>query len=204
MKNTLLAAGLSTLLVTGVLIADPLKNSLMSAGQKDTPMVNLDNLNVAKKPAKKKKSRPDDAVVASINGKDVTKEQADQYLAARSQGKVIDFDKLPKKQRQALINEMSIPFLAAMKAHKELNDEEKNMALSRMWMQKKIATTDVSDKEAEAAYKKLVKGAKEAAKKSDKEAKLPTFEQAKQQIKLQIAQEKVLEALLKEGKVVLK
>ncbi|MFT7824531.1 MAG: hypothetical protein ABXS92_07200 [Sulfurimonas sp.] len=204
MKQTLFAAGLSTLLVTGTLIADPLKSSLMSAGQKDTPMVNLDNLNVAKKPVKKQKSRPDDTIVASINGKNVTKEQADEYLAARSQGKAIDFDKLPKQQRQALINEMSIPFLAAIKAHKELNDEEKNAALSRMWMQKKIATTEVSDKEAKAAYDQLIKSAKEAAKKSKKEAKLPKFEQAKQRIKLQIAQDKVLEALVKEGKVVLK
>jgi hypothetical protein len=199
MKKILLTAGLATLLMSTNVVADSLKNSLMSAGEKDTPMVNLDNLK-SKKKVVKKKSRPDNAVVATINGQNVTKEQTDKYLALRTQGRATDFDKLNKEQRLALVKEMSVPLLAAMKAHKELSVEEKNAALSRLWMQKKISMTKVEDKEAKKAYDKI----KAQAKKSKKDAKIPTFEEAKQQIKMQMAQEKVIDALIKEGKVSLK
>jgi hypothetical protein len=200
MKKILLTAGLATLLMSTNVVADSLKNSLMSAGEKDTPMVNLDNLKAKKKVVKKQKSRADDAVVATINGQNVIKEQTDQYLALRTQGRATDFDKLNKEQRLALVKEMSIPLLAAMKAQKELSVEEKNAALSRLWMQKKISMTKVEDKEAKKAYDKI----KAQAKKSKKDAKVPTFEEAKQQIKMQMAQEKVIDALIKEGKVSLK
>ena len=185
------------------LSADALKNSLMSAGKDDTPMVNLDNLNLAKK---EKQSRADSAVVATINGENITKEQADQYLALRTQGRATDFDKLPSdEQRRALINEMAVPNLAAMKAHKELSAEEKNAAISRFWMQKKLATTKVTDEEAKKAYDELIKAVKEAAKKQSKEEpKLPTFEEAKREIMLQLAQDKVTKELLENGKVELK
>jgi hypothetical protein len=199
MKKILLTAGLATLLMSTNVVADSLKNSLMSAGEKDTPMVNLDNLK-SKKKVVKKKSRPDNAVVATINGQNVIKEQTDKYLALRTQGRATDFDKLNKEQRLALVKEMSVPLLAAMKAHKELSVEEKNAALSRLWMQKKISMTKVEDKEAKKAYDKI----KAQAKKSKKDAKIPTFEEAKQQIKMQMAQEKVIDALIKEGKVSLK
>ena len=61
---------------------------------------------------------------------------------------------------------MSVPLLAAIKAQKELSNEEKSAALSKMWMQKQIMTTQVSDDEAKKAYDTLVKKAKEAAKKA--------------------------------------
>lgn len=204
MKKILLTAGLATVLMHTNLAADPLKSSLMSAGEKDTPMVNLDNMKVNKKVAKKHKSRPDDAVVATINGQDLIKVQADKYLALRTKGRATDFDKLNKEQRLTLVKEMSVPLLAAMKAQKELSTQEKNAALSRLWMQKKITSIKVSDAEAKKAYKKIKEINEKVAKQSKKEIKTPTFEQAKQRIKIQLAQEKVIKALVKEGKVSLK
>lgn len=204
MKKILVTAGLATLLMSTNVSADPLKSSLMSAGEKDTPMVDLNNLKAKKTVVKKKKSRADDAVVATINGQNIIKEQTDKYLALRTQGHSTDFDKLNKEQRLALVKEMSVPLLAAMRAQQELSVEEKNAALSRLWMQKKIATTEVSDKEAKKAYDQLKKMSEKQAKKSKKEVKIPTFDEAKQQIKMQLAQEKVVDALVKEGKVSLK
>ena len=203
MKKNLVGMSVAMLISVSGLSADALKNSLMSAGKDDTPMVNLDNLNLAKK---EKQSRADSAVVATINGENITKEQADQYLALRTQGRATDFDKLPSdEQRRALINEMAVPNLAAMKAHKELSAEEKNAAISRFWMQKKLATTKVTDEEAKKAYDELIKAVKEAAKKQSKEEpKLPTFEEAKREIMLQLAQDKVTKELLENGKVELK
>ena len=203
MKKTLVSASVAILFSVSGLSADSLKNSLMSADKDDTPMVNLDNLNLAKK---EKKSRADSAVVATINGENITKEQADKYLALRTQGRATDFDKLPSDdQRLALVNEMAVPNLAAMQAHKELSAEEKNAAISRFWMQKKLSTTKVTDEEAKKAYDKLIKAVKEAAKKQSKEEpKLPKFEEAKREIMLQLAQDKVTKALLENGKVKLK
>ena len=51
----------------------------------------------------------------------------------------------------------------------------------------------------------LIKTANEAAKKQSKEApKFPTFEEAKREVMIQLAQEKVVKALLEEGQVKLK
>lgn len=203
MKKNLLSASAAVLLCVSGLSADALKNSLMSAGKEDTPMVNLDNIDLAKK---EQKSRADSAVVATINGDNITKEQADKYLALRTQGRVTDFDKLPSnEQRLALINEMAIPNLAAMRAQKELSGEEKSAAISRFWMQKKLSTTKVTEDEAKKAYEELIKAVKEAAKKQSKEEpKMPKFEEAKREIMLQLAQDKVTKELLESGKVKLK
>ncbi|MDD2451718.1 hypothetical protein [Sulfurovum sp.] len=203
MKKNLVGAGVAILISLSGLSADTLKNSLMSADKDDTPMVNLDNLKLDKK---EKQSRSDSAVVATINGQNITKEQADKYLALRTQGRATDFDKLSSdQQRLALINEMAVPNLAAVKANEELNAEEKKAAISRFWMQKKLSTTKVTEEEAKKAYDDLIKAVKEAAKKQSKEApKLPTFEEAKREIMLQLAQEKITKELLKNGKVKLK
>jgi TnpA family transposase len=203
MKKTLVSASVAIFFSVSCLSADALKNSLMSADKDDTPMVNLDNIKLDKK---EQKSRADTAVVATINGTNITKEQADKYLALRTQGRMTDFDKLPgDKQKLALINEMAVPNLAAIEAQKELSAEEKNAAISRFWMQKKLSTTKVTDEEAKKAYDELVKRVKEAAKKqSVEEPKLPEFEKAKREIMLQLAQDKVTKALLEKGKVKLK
>lgn len=203
MKKNLVGAGAAIVISISGLSADALKNSLMSAGKDDTPMVNLDNLKLDKKEQNK---RADSAVVATINGENITKEQADQYLALRTQGRMTDFDKLPgDEQRLALINEMAIPNLAAIKANEELNTEEKKAAISRFWMQKKLSTTKVTEEEAKKAYDELIQKVKEAAKKQSKEEpKMPTFEEAKREIMLQLAQDKVTKDLLENGKVKLK
>lgn len=203
MRKALVGISVFTLMASTTLMGDPLKSTLMSTGKNDTPVVNLDNLDLAKK---KKKSRPETAVVATIGGEDVIKKQVNKYLALRTQGHMTDFDDLPNnEQKLALINEMAIPLLAAQKAQKELSAEEKNAAMSRFWMQKSLASTEVTDEEAKNAYDKLTKAAKEAAKKQSKEApKLPKFEEAKREIMLQLAQEKIVKALLSDGKIKLK
>ena len=204
MKKTLLAAGVATLLMSTNVAADPLKDSLMNAGDKDTPMVSLDNIKTTKK-TNVQTSRPKDAVVATVNGQNITKESADQFLAVVTKGQVIDFDKLKKQQRQQLIHQMSVPFLLSVKAQKELNNEEKNMALSRMWMQKKISSTKIDDKDAKKAYDDYIKRVKkEAAKTGKKDIKLPSFDDVKMQIKMKLAEEKVVKDLLNEAKITLK
>ncbi|HFS85050.1 MAG TPA: hypothetical protein ENK72_00315 [Epsilonproteobacteria bacterium] len=194
MKSTLFAAGAALLLLTASVSADPLANVLMKEEKKEQKMVNLDNLNVGTQ------SRAKTAVIAMIGDKEMTKEQADQYLGLRTQGHAVDFDKLTKEQQKALVEEMALPVVAAVKAIQELSNDEKSAALSRMWMQKTVASTEVTDAEAQESYDKLVKMAKE----QNKAGEVPPFEQIKREMKLQVAQEKVAQKLIDEAKIIMK
>ncbi len=67
-------------------------------------------------------------------------------------------------------------------------------------MQKKMSGVGISDDQAQAAYDKLKKDA--AASKSKQQ--IPSFDQAKNTIKMQLAQEKVVSDLMKTAKIELK
>ena len=67
-------------------------------------------------------------------------------------------------------------------------------------MQKHMAATKVTDKEAQSAYDKM----KAAAKKANSKQKIPPFEAAKNNIKMQLAQEKVVAKLMKSAKIKVK
>ncbi|MDQ7046468.1 MAG: hypothetical protein Q9M39_02150 [Sulfurovum sp.] len=63
-----------------------------------------------------------------------------------------------------------------------------------------MSEAKVSDKEAKEAYTKMV----DAAKKSKSKQNIPEFEAAKNSIKMQLAQEKVVGALIKNAKIKVK
>ena len=67
-------------------------------------------------------------------------------------------------------------------------------------MQKKMATTEVTDKEAEDAYNKMKKAAEDA--KSTQT--IPPFDAVKNNIKMQLAQEKVVTQLMKNANIKIK
>ena len=87
--------------------------------------------------------------------------------------------------------------LVAAESKKSLTDKEKEAALAGFWMQKKMSTTEVSDKVDKEAYNKMKKAAKEA--KSTQE--IPPFDEIKNSIKMQLAQEKVVSELMKNAKI---
>lgn len=194
-KNILIMTFL--FLATGV-FADSLANALSPKESQETKMVNLDNLKVGKEGHKKSD------VVAVVGSKKITKEEVDQYLGLRTQGHAVDFDKLEKKEQKGLIEEMAIPLLAAQKAEKEFTKDEKERifanVIARAWMQKVVSDIKVTDKESKAMYDKIVK----LAKSTNKEAQIPTFEKVKEEMKMQVAQEKVAQNLIKDAKIELK
>jgi len=190
----LVAAGVCAGLMVQSASADALKSVLskkLHTEESMPGMVNLDALN-APKPVKPK-SRSPKAVVAVANGHKITKKEADAYLSKRTKGKVSDFDLLPKKQRIALIKEMSLPTLLSAMAKKEISKEEKSTVLSRAWMGKKMKEVKVSDAELEAAYNKL----KAEAKAKSALEQIPPYETIKERLKMQIAQQRVLGDLMK-------
>ncbi|MBN2767597.1 MAG: hypothetical protein JXQ68_00695, partial [Campylobacterales bacterium] len=87
--------------------------------------------------------------------------------------------------------------IAAKKAASELTKEEKDAALSSLWIQKQISKTTVSDQEAKDFYDKVKKTSKEPA-------KIPEFDTIKENIKMQLKQEKAIQNIIKSAKIVVK
>ena len=198
MKKIVLSATLALAMMTVSASADSLKNSLMPAAKKETrPAVDLDNLNVAAKPAKPA-SRPASATVATVNGIAIKKRDADKFLALASKGQAMDIDLLPKKQRNALLEGMAVSVLIENKAKKAVPEEIKNKLAARYWAEKEISKIEVSDKEAKDFYNKNMKKFK------GKDGKILPFEKVERFIQMQVKQEKFNKKLMKNAKVVIK
>ncbi len=143
------------------------------------------------------------AVVAktagTVNGMVITVEEANKALKVLTKGKDT-WETIPEKGKTQLIQMMAPSKLVAAKSKESLTKKEKEAALAGFWMQKKMSETKVSDDEAKAIYDKM----KKAAKKSKSKQKIPAFEATKNNIKMQIAQEKVVGQLMKSAKIKVK
>lgn len=135
----------------------------------------------------------------TVNGMIITVEEADKALEVLTKGKDT-WSTIPAEGKKQLIQMMAPAKLVAAKANKVLTAKEKEAALAGFWMQKKMAETKVTDKEAKEVYEKM----KKAAKKSKAKQKIPAFEVTKNNIKMQIAQEKVVANLMKNAKIKVK
>ena len=137
--------------------------------------------------------------VATVNGMEITVDEANNALNKLTQGKMT-WEKLPAEGKTQLIQMMAPAKLVAAESKKSLTEKEKEAALAGFWMQKKMSESEVSDKEAKDAYTKMV----DTANKSKSKQKIPEFEAAKNSIKMQLAQEKVVGALMKNAKIKVK
>jgi hypothetical protein len=135
----------------------------------------------------------------TVNGMTITVEEANNALNTLTKGKMT-WEKLPEDGKKQLIEMMAPAKLVAAESKKSLTDKEKEAALAGFWMQKKMSTTQVTDKEAEDAYNKMKKAAEEA--KSTQ--KIPEFNVVKNSIKMQLAQEKVVAELMQSAKIKIK
>lgn len=135
----------------------------------------------------------------TVNGMVITVEEANKALNVLTKGQKT-WSTLPPEGKQQLIQMMAPSKLVAAEANKSLSKKEKEAALAGFWMQKNMATTKVTDKEAQKAYDKM----KSAAKKAKSKQKIPAFEKVKNNIKMQLAQEKVVAKLMKDAKIKIK
>lgn len=139
------------------------------------------------------------ATAGTVNGMKITVKEANKALYALTKGKMT-WKKLPKKGKVELINMMAPSKLVSAAARKKLSRKEQDAAISGFWMQKKMSKIKISDSEAKSAYGKM----KQVAKKMKSKKKLPAFSKAKNNIKVQLAQEKVVNALMKRAKIKIK
>ena len=139
------------------------------------------------------------ATAGTVNGMEITVAEADKAINALTKGQKT-WEKLSKDERKQLIEMMAPSKLVVAAAKKDLTVKEKEAALAGFWMQKKMSKVEISDKEAEEAYNKM----KEAAKKAKSKKEIPAFDKVKNSIKMQLAQEKVVNELMKSAKIKLK
>jgi len=135
----------------------------------------------------------------TVNGITITVEEANKALNLLTKGEMT-WDKLPQDGKTQLIQMMAPSKLVAAAAKKQLSKKEKESALSAFWMQQKISKIKITDQEAQKAYNQM----KKALKATQSKQKIPPFEKAKNSIKMQLAQEKVVSKLMKKAKIRLK
>ena len=198
MKKILVLLSVSCGLFVSSVFADGLTNNLnnMLNKKETTPVVDLSNLNVNAKPKpvpRVVKTRSSKAVIATVNGHKVIKKDADAYLKKRTQGRVKNFDLLPKKQRKRLLQEMSISTLASDAAKKELSQQEKAAISTRVWMQKEALKTKVTDAQAKEIYDQMAQRAKDA----NSTKPIPEFDTVKDRMKMQIVEKEIVSKLMK-------
>jgi len=202
MKKYLIVLGVFLGLFVNSVSADALKNSLTNMiNEKDTSsMVDLSSINLNGKPKPVQQeivSRSSKAVVATVNGHKILKKEADAHLKKRTQGKMSNFDLLPKKQRLRLIKEMSLPILALDSAQKELSVKEKEAVYTRMWMQKEALKIKITDEQVKEVYDQL----KQKSQENNSSKDIPAFERIKGQMKSQMIEKKMMGKLMKDVEI---
>jgi len=143
---------------------------------------------------------PDSESIAGYVGMmALTVDDVDRALQVMTRGRT-KWSAVPEKERLRVLQMVAPGKLVAMAAKNGLTQKERETALANYWMQKQIAKIDVSDKEIEKRYRTIKKMAKQ--KKSTK--KLPDLATLGPSLKMQIAQEKFVETLMKNAKIKLK
>ncbi len=143
------------------------------------------------------KSRPDTAVVATVNGIAITKKEADDFLKTVSSGRVKNFDTLDNKQRKILIGDLARPIIIADIADKNLTAEEKDAALKQLWIRKQRANIDVSNEEMLALYETK----KEKTLAANPNAEIPPYISIGDVLKNEIFEKKMMERLMKDANI---
>lgn len=181
--------------------ADDLKNSLLlnASSSNGNDMVNLDNLNVGAKPkVVHHKARSGKTIIGTVNGYNIRKVKADKFLKIATKGKITDFDRLPKKQREEIVKNLAATTLIEVRSRKEVSKAEKNKLAAQYWMGKKLKSIKVSKTEAKKFYNKNKKAFK------DKKDKQLIFKKVEDYIIMTIRQQKFSKNLMKKAKIVIK
>jgi hypothetical protein len=184
-------------LTLSLLSAESLKSSLMQT-EKEKPAVDLDRLDVGKKAPVMPKSRPGDTLIGMVNDLPILKKRADAFLLKASQGKISDYDRLPKSKQRELLKSLAVTTLIEHRAANEVSEKEKNQLAARYWIGQQMQKIEVTKEEMRAFYdqnKKMF---------VDKKRETIPFEKVQDYIERAVGQQKFNEALMKDAKVVAK
>ncbi len=140
------------------------------------------------------KSRPASAVVATVNGVSIHKKEVDKYLKSVTGGKVKDFDRLDKKQRLTLVEDLARPIVLQNAVENNVSEAEKEAIFKQMWLEKQRASIEVTGEEMLALYE--IKKEKTLAR--NPQAQIPPYMSLGDNLKNEILEKKMMINLLKD------
>jgi hypothetical protein len=143
------------------------------------------------------KSREPDVVIATINGVNIVKKDADAYLAKVTSGNSRDFDKLDVQQKQILLQDLARPIMIELAINEDIVEEEKNAFIKQIWIEKRRAEVTVSNAEMLAFYEDT----KKKALAQNAQAVIPSYMSLGARIKNQVIEKKIIDELMVDVKV---
>jgi len=146
---------------------------------------------------KNKKSRPSTAVIATVNGVNIIKKEADNFLKRMTSGKVKDFDKLDKKQRKLLIRDLARPIVLKSEVDMNLTTEERDGILRQVWLEKQKSSIKVTNDEMLALYEEK----KSQSLAVNPNAVIPAYLTIGKQLKSEVIEKKITQKLMKDVKI---
>ena len=190
-----------SLLSTGI-YADALKNSLTNfMNTKETSaVVDLGHINLNAKPKHKKpkiKHHTSKSTIATVNGHKIIKKDADKYLAQRTQGKIKNFDMIPRQQQKRLISELAFPMMVLDAAKKELSAEEIQSVYNSVWMKKEAQKIEIKEGDILKVYHQI----KQDALDHNETRSLPEFDEIKGRLKMQMIEKRIIGNLMKDVQI---
>ena len=140
------------------------------------------------------KSRPETAVIATVDGKPIYKKEANALLKKVTAGKIKDFDKLDKKQQAMLVEDLARPIVLHEAIANDISSEERDEVFKQMWLEKKRATIKVTPDEMLALYEN--KKAQTLA--TNPQAQIPPYISLGEQLKSEIIKQKIISNITKD------
>jgi uncharacterized protein YbjQ (UPF0145 family) len=143
---------------------------------------------------KNKKTRKPTDIIATVNGVEIIKQEADNFLKTMTNGRVKDYDLLSEEQQKLLIGDLAKPILIKSAAKRDLTNEEKDAILRQVWLDKQKQKIDVTSDEMLALYEE--KKAKSLA--INPNAVIPEYLTIGKQLKNELIEKKITEKLMKD------
>jgi len=146
---------------------------------------------------KNKKSRAPNVIIATVNGVNIVKKDADIFLKRMTAGKVKDFDTLDSNQQKLLIGDLAKPIVLKNIVETNLTREEKDGILRQFWLEKQKQSIDVSSDDMLALYE--AKKAKSLA--TNPNAVIPEYLTVGEQLKSELIEKKITQKLMKDVEI---
>jgi TRAP-type C4-dicarboxylate transport system substrate-binding protein len=110
------------------------------------------------------------------------------------------WETLPEQEKNRVLQMMAPSKMIALNAKNTLTQKQQDTILANFWMQKGVSQVEITDAEVKKRYEKI----KKMAKKSKGKKRLPDYAELEKSLKMQLAQEKFVDSLIKEAKIKLK
>ena len=146
---------------------------------------------------KNRKRRAPNIVIATVNGVNIVKKDADDFLQRMTVGKVNDFDTLDSNQQKLLIGDLAKPIVLKNIVETNLTREEKDGILRQLWLEKQKQNIDVSSDDMLALYE--AKKAKSL--RANPNAVIPEYLAVGEQLKSELIEKKITQKLMKDVKI---